>query len=334
MNKKQPVFFTSNTGRKDKYLIETRIWRDGTAYYVEKRAANERSKEHLENMLLAYENLFGVKKLKGIVEFVAPLLTPKGELRFEYIDGVSAERLLLESLLLGDKKKCYEIIDKVLHVIDCLPAVQTNPTSNPNYIEVFGSPFNHLTNCTPIGIIDLNFDNVIIDKEDKWHLYDYEWVFDFPVPKQLLRSRTLWYFLIRHKEILKYYSQDIESFLINSSVYVPKHLFNRYRRIFQDIEGVHTAEQNFQKYVTESTGTKLPEGKISITEEVPLLGIDLVIDKVVREKTKKIQNELSAEKTKSKLMEDKLNKITATKSFKIARKLSHAKRKMVRKEHR
>jgi hypothetical protein len=339
MTEQQPVFFVSNTERRNKFLTETRIWGKDATLYAEKRAVTVEATSHLEHMINTYVMLSGIKKLSNLVSIVAPEKTPQGNLKFTYIEGTSAERVLLEKVLIEDRQGAYEIIDKLFSLIDVLPSTNVNPVGNPSYVQVFGSAFDKEQICTKLGIIDLNLDNIIIDETGDWHLYDYEWAFDFPVPKQFLRMRFMWYFVSRHKETLRYHAQRIESVRIGKNIYVPAFLYDRYKKVFEKFKDLNIAESCFQLYVTGKESRHLPliADAEFVVEKVgsPVVGIDSMIKlveskakKPIRKEVEKIREELQSERKLRISFEHRLNSVTSTKSFRLARKLSYIKRRL------
>src|SRR3990167_4486666 len=112
MNTKQPVFFLSNTDRKDEFLIETRIWNNDSSFVIEKKAVNEKSQKHLDNMVNTYHKLSDLKKLSSLINILAPAQSSDQKLIFDYIEGPTAERVLLEKILIEDKQGVCDIIEK------------------------------------------------------------------------------------------------------------------------------------------------------------------------------------------------------------------------------
>jgi hypothetical protein len=331
-NAKQPVFFVSKTSRRDIFRIETRIWENNGVLSVEKRTVTKEAEAHLNRMLATYKSLSGLKNLSEELNLVKPIKTSPGALKFEYLEGQSAERTLLESILAEDRAAAVAIIDRLMALIDALPALKINPTGNPEYKEVFGNTFNRSAECTGLGIIDLNLDNFIVDKNGVWHLFDYEWMFDFPVPKELLRLRFMWYFVSRHREILRYHAQRIEMLEIGEGTLVPEFLYDKYGDLFRKIDTLLPAELSFQKYVS-GEDLKAPviygKGPRTVKVEPESLGIEAAIRRLASAQIEKIREELQTEQEQRALIEARLNRITSTKSFRLAKKVVAAKRKLV-----
>ncbi len=332
MSQLQPVFFTMSPERRTEFLLETRIWNKNGRMFAEKRAAALEAEPHLERMLSNYRTLSKLDTLSSLVS-VVPAAKSGATLEFDYIAGVSAERLLLEKILSEDTQGAFAIIDKLFAIIDSMPGQRVNPATNQEYLAVFGETFNKVLDCTKPGIIDLNLNNFIIDEAGRWHLYDYEWLFDFPVPKKLLRVRFLWYFLNRHKEILRYHAQRIESLTVGKALYTPKFIYQRYQKELMSLPDLAKAETNFQVYVTGVPAdrfARLRDGGFAVEEAVvPAQGIEATIQQGVREGTKAVKAELQTERARRVAAEQKLNAIIASRSYKLAKKAGSVKRKLL-----
>lgn len=304
----QPVFFLSNPNRKSKFLIETTIYQEKEGSFVEKKAGDPMAIEHIEYMMHTYKTLSSVDGLGNKINIISPLKISSGTLRFDFVDGISAERLLLEKILLDDSIASFAIIDKLFSYIDDLPSTKINPTKNPNYVEVFGWSYDKTMNCTNIGIIDINLDNIVIDKVGRWNLFDYEWMFEFPVPTKFLQMRFMWTFLYRHREILRYHSQRIESLRDSTgTLYIPKFIYNEYKQLFNGFEDLCSADLSFQVYVSGKVDKNLALIKEAgfKTEEAnsPVVGIEEVFEK----KSKATADEIK--RSRSYVLAKKINSI-------------------------
>lgn len=321
---RQPVFYVLKTNRKNQFLIETRIW-NRNGMYVEKKAASPASRDHLGKMLESYKALSGVKMINASI--VAPTKISPDVLRFDFIVGKSVERTLLENVLADDRRGVYSLIDTLFTLIDALPSLTTNPTENLDYVNVFGKSFNAAQECTSLGVIDLNLDNLIIDARGGWHLYDYEWVFDFPVPKQLLRARILWFFLTRHRETLRYHSQRIESVQIGDSLFAPKYVYDHYQKDFNHLEELSIAESAFQSYTSGKVDKDAANFDVKPADE-KIFGLDAIIKKHVNSATEKLKETLKDERKQNAQNEQKLDAILSSKTYDVATKMAMLKRQL------
>ena len=69
--------------------------------------------------------------------------------------------------------------------------------STPKFEEVFGG-YNELEGVgllsADVTDIDMIFENIIVSETGQWQLIDYEWTFDFPIPREYMLYRAVWYF--------------------------------------------------------------------------------------------------------------------------------------------
>lgn len=69
--------------------------------------------------------------------------------------------------------------------------------STPKFEEVFGR-YSILEDAKLLSAdvtdIDMIFENIIVSASGQWQLIDYEWTFDFPIPREYMLYRAVWYF--------------------------------------------------------------------------------------------------------------------------------------------
>jgi hypothetical protein len=244
----QPIFFTANPDRDDKFRLETRIWRKNGSLIAEKRASTPVAKQHLDNMLATYKTLSSLKPLAKTLR-IAKATKAGQHVIFDYIQGDSAERLLLEAILENKQEEAVGIVDKLITVIHSLPTTTVSPVAHPNYKHVFGDTYKTNTDCTSIGLIDLNLDNFVVDPKHNWYLIDYEWVFDFPVAKRFLVQRFLWWFITRYQETFRYHAKRLRVVEIANNFFVPAILYEHCRPYLSGFNDIQIAENCFQAYV-------------------------------------------------------------------------------------
>lgn len=61
--------------------------------------------------------------------------------------------------------------------------------------------------CLKQGILDFNLGNLIINSKGKVYFFDYEWCFNFPIPKDFILFRALFVLLI-NTSLKKFYTLD------------------------------------------------------------------------------------------------------------------------------
>jgi hypothetical protein len=247
----QPLFYVSNPERKRRFGIATAIERSGDRLVARKSPLDTAAAGHVAKLEETYRTLSAVPGLSDLLSIAEPRIDGTTA-EFDFIEGRNAERVLLERMLADERTDAIAMLDKLLAVIDALPAVTTNPADQEDYVEVFGRTYDRPEECAGIGALDLNLDNVIIGADARWHLIDYEWAFDFAIPKGYLFRRFLfWFFCVRYREALEHHAARLDSVCIASGTYVPGYLHTRYAPHFAGLEEATTAEIAFQEFVKE-----------------------------------------------------------------------------------
>lgn len=325
---KQPVFFTSDPLRKSQFRVETKIWQseDGT-FLVEKVASSVKAVNHLKNMIDTCSFLASLKNFKQYTYIAPAKIYGEQKVSFPYIKGTSAERILLNNIFLNEEESII-IIDKLINIIKALPTEKINPSTNKNYSDIFGKTFNTVQSCTSIALIDLNFDNFIINNKNQWYLIDYEWSFKFPIAQNYLISRALWYFIYRHREIFRYHSQNLNCLKLAEGIYVPEFLYKKYKEYIQYFDEVQKAEKNFQNYVL-STNTNQPTITFFNKPEQSkseLLGIERIVNHAEKAKElHKLKEEIKKLRYERNSAVSENNNIKNSRSYKLARRIASAK---------
>jgi uncharacterized coiled-coil protein SlyX len=203
------IFAKYNSERVPKYQIVTKIVEDkDQKRYALKEPMCEEAKEHIETI---YQNY---KLLKSVydINLVKPTKVKSG-VQFELAEGRSLENILLTAISQNDDQKFQKYIDKFLAFVDGM-VYKRDVVFKPSqeFEDVFGSwDIDEPQDIIKVANIDMIFSNIFIDERDEFRLIDYEWVFDFEVPKSYVVWRSLAIFSIYHTvNIAKYYNQIIQ----------------------------------------------------------------------------------------------------------------------------
>ena len=186
------IFAKYNSERLPKYQIVTKIVldNDGQRYAIKEALCNE-AKEHIEDIYKNYELL----KNSHNLNLVKPTKIENGVM-FEMAKGISLENILLEATTQNDKERFAKYIDKFLDLLDGM-VTKRNTIFEPSeeFITIFGQwESNEPQDIIKPANIDLIFGNIFVNENDEFTLIDYEWVFDFEVPKSFVVWRSLNFF--------------------------------------------------------------------------------------------------------------------------------------------
>lgn len=239
---KQPLFYRSNRDRKQEFLIETTVESNAV---VQKRALTSGGDSHVTAMGAHYDTLSSIFGDGSIVSPVSGTVK-SGSVVFPFVGGVTLDRHILDQIIRGDTNAVLATIRHFIQLVKTLPEA---PSSN-DYKTVFGNVVwpESTTYVTP-ALIDSNFDNIIIDESGQWHLIDYEWVFNFPIPVDFLIARTLIYFFQGYAEMLRYHGNTINLVELVGGTFTPDYIHQAFKQYFEVAPLVLEMESNFQKYV-------------------------------------------------------------------------------------
>jgi hypothetical protein len=238
------IFAKYNRERLPKYQIVTKIVVDEDGHkYALKEALCDEAMEHIENIYFNYELL----KSSYNINLVKPTKLEKG-LLFEMADGKSLENILLESLNNNDEVKFKNYIDKFLSFLDGMVSrrnVEFIPSKE--FEAIFGKwKISENQDIVKVANVDLIFGNIFVNKKDEFSLIDYEWVFDFEIPKSYIVWRSLVIFST-------YHSVNFDNKYINSIINLNNEYFLELDEFFATyVHGVN------KKYFFPSSVAKVP----------------------------------------------------------------------------
>lgn len=230
-NYNQTNFEKYNRCRKSAFRIKTELFEKEHTKYVRKIALNEAAKEHVfrlkdneQKWIDYFPNIIPVKGYMEGNDYVVP-----------YIDGVDLDTLFYDcrhNSMLFIEKFCY-FTNKYLK------PDQTNLipfTASEKFISIFGNqyPSNQMAlSCTNIDMI---FSNLKLTSDEKLYCFDYEWVFEFPIPYEYMIWRSASQLYIKYMTYLMRYISK-EDFLTKAGI------SNKNLPIYEQME------KNFYEYV-------------------------------------------------------------------------------------
>lgn len=199
---KKMLFAQAQYLRKREFTILTKLIEENGKKYITKEAVYPEGKNHVESIYSNYrllqksENNFKLPKTTLVDNVVTT----------DYIDSpnlaAEIETLLIERKIEEANKKVSEFI-KYLNTI---PVVKTNPYTSQEFTQLFDPDKKHFSknqvDCWYPGFHDINFDN-FIKKDKEYYFIDFEWCFDFPLPKNFLILRAIFFLSLKLKSVLK-----------------------------------------------------------------------------------------------------------------------------------
>lgn len=246
------VYSHGAVSRLPEFATITRIRKSGKSLSVEKLAASDKSSKHISRILknnkLLASNFSDTPSIK--VNAAAILKTHQSAISLEHVGSPSLQEQLIGSLTSHNFTKTEELIDAYISVIDTFKTKTMVASKQAKYVKILGKTYNAPVECVLPGFLDLNFDNILLRGSGDYELIDYEWTYEFAVPKKLLISRALIYFFTRHHQIVRALcAPNFRCIELGENFVVPQSIYKKYRQYFTGLNEVIKAETNFQKYV-------------------------------------------------------------------------------------
>gem|GEM_PF-3886698 len=205
------IFAKYNSERLPQFQIVTKLVKDNNEkHYAIKQALTKEALKHIDQIFLNYELLTS----KYTINLVQPQKTSDGIL-FEMAQGKSLENILLECIEKSDKESFEKYVNKFIDFVDSF-VTKRNVIFEPceNFKSIFGEwKNNEPQDIIEIANIDMIFGNIFVDNAI-FTLIDYEWVFNFPIPKSYVVWRSLAIFSAYHSiEMNKFIEINNEDFM-------------------------------------------------------------------------------------------------------------------------
>ncbi|MFQ8704821.1 MAG: class I SAM-dependent methyltransferase [Thomasclavelia sp.] len=226
--------------RKEDYQILTSIINDGENKFVVKKPLTDKSIIHLERMYNYYKEINRSKKYNNKIRY-CPVKIEEDRVIFDFIYGRSLETLIKECIIEHKEDELTKYIEILIDVID-LQKKEKFKYSN-EFKEVFGD-IKGLEDLEAVSFpnIDLIPDNLIIDASGTVNIIDYEWVYNFLVPKTFIIFRSLF-----HSKAFNLLSVEKKD-----ELYIKYGILDKLKDVYLQME------INFQKYIS-GEGNKMSE---------------------------------------------------------------------------
>ena len=187
----RPIRIKFNSDRQGKFRIQTCICQDNGKKMIIKKALTEDAEGHLNEMLLNQEDL---KKIYPQYHISKAKKIASDEVSFEFLNGVELAQRYENAIKNGNKQKFQEImLNQKDMILACKEDNFCSFYTTEDFEKIFGDGKAFVGNLA-MKISDFEFTshNIIIDENtDEIGLIDYEYVFSFPVPVELILFHCL-----------------------------------------------------------------------------------------------------------------------------------------------
>ena len=327
------VFGQTSPNRGASYKIRTTAYELNKSGHIrfKKEALTKEAIPHIQKMFTTYRKLTDILTQNKLIRVAQPLesIDGKSAVEFDFIKGQSAEDLLLHAILEDKLDEASEIIKKFTSIIQSLSQNVSEKPIGKNFSKYFGSnevsKFNHKEVVTS-GLLDLNLDNFIIDEKDKsWWLIDYEWRLDVPIPLELVKYRSLFYFFSRHSSMIRSRCDKFDV-LQNNILALPKALTEDNLVDPQKINLAYIIEHKYLQPAIFGTKIQQPRpSKYDRAIQEQYYDID-----AKEQRLSQLEGDNQNLRESVEQLEKHINQIRASKAYRVASKVARAKKKLIK----
>lgn len=184
------LFAKYNRERLPKFQTVTKIVElDSGQQKAIKQALMPEAQQHIAEI---YANYTRLTTRYPQIKLVPPTREDATTVSFPMANGISLENLLKQALDKQDKCAFFALLDKFAAYIDSFVAErQVKFVPCEKFKQVFGEwTLDEPQDLIELANVDMIFSNLFIADDGSITQIDYEWVFDFKIPKKLLLFRV------------------------------------------------------------------------------------------------------------------------------------------------
>lgn len=187
------MYVKYNRDRKKNYQIKTCICEENGEKRVKKVPLTALAIDHVKMFTTNYELL---KDMNKNVIYLEPKLEDNNVISYSYVEGKYFDNQIEK--LYTNLEQLYEKLQEFSHLVyQFNDHYYCEAKKTDKFIEVFGDVDFVDSKWVKCGNIDLNINNVVFLK-DKIYCFDYEWVFDFPIPVDYIKYRNICLFFYKY----------------------------------------------------------------------------------------------------------------------------------------
>lgn len=288
--KEKLIFSKYSDSRDNEYKIRTSILIDKRGNKkVEKIPLNKKSINHIEKI---YNNYTILKSQYENSDFhLETCRKLDNKIEFDYIEGKTFVEILNEEF---DKNGLEAVIERIKELKEKLYKLSNNEKFeiSEEFKKVFGSvKLDENKKCIKPANIDFIGTNLIYSN-GKFHIIDYEWVFNFYIPIDYIVYRTIFYYqdenVYKNKINLRKILEKLEISVQEEEKYYKMELqFDKYVRSKEYILEKLYTRFKMRKISVEKTLLKIENYRVMVTDKDRHIGN---LDKIIEDKEAKITN--------------------------------------------
>jgi len=170
------------------------------------------------------------------------------------MDFPSLELLIEQSLIEKKFIEANNYISALQDILDNIDSISVCPYDNKEFRLNFDPQNKYRSwkkeDCCKLGILDIDFDNVLMDNHDKPILIDSEWVLNIPIPKKFILFRALFYLCNQLQSIIATYcSEDFPCYEVLLYFLMPVKWFDALKLSQNEVRKYMYFESEFQNKI-------------------------------------------------------------------------------------
>lgn len=232
------IYSKFSNDRSPEFNIRTEICADNKGKRcIRKYPSTDASIAHVNSML---EHYVGLNDQFAGSAFKANHCKKKaGYVEFEYINGKTLEVTLNQMIADNDMSSAYKLLHAYVDEIHKIYGKEEFKLTE-EFKQIFGEvSFSKTMYAGSVYDIDLIFANIIIS-DGIWHVIDYEWTFDFPIPADFVIYRAMFYYFLENPKSRESFGDLVYKELGFTA---------------EDVEIFHQMDNAFQKYTKGTSHT-------------------------------------------------------------------------------
>lgn len=199
---KKVHFAQSQYRRKREFVVLTQLIEENNSKFITKESIYPEGEKHIQTIFDNYNLLNKPEYL-----FVLPQTKfEKSKLYIDYIDHPNLASEIETLLIEGNYEKATSKIQDFFNFLKKIPTIKSNPYQSTDFVRLFDPKKQYFSktkiDCWSPGFYDTNLDN-FIKKDNTYYFVDFEWCFNFPIPRDYLLLRSLFYLGIKLNRILQ-----------------------------------------------------------------------------------------------------------------------------------
>jgi 2-polyprenyl-3-methyl-5-hydroxy-6-metoxy-1,4-benzoquinol methylase len=327
------IYAHGSVNRLPAYRTITRLVKHDKELEIEKMPFDSRAKGHISRLGSKSKKLTRLFPAGNSIINISEFLGQQKDIaRFHFTDGRSLQNDLMANIIAGNNENCFAIVDMFIEVLNNFPSKTIVPSEQSGLREILGSGFTKSEECISPGVVDLNFDNIIYNSTtETYEIIDYEWLYDFAIPKNYLIARAMSYFFRRHNQIIRATTSPARpAYQLTDDLIIPLEIYERYSGYFAQLKLYDEAESKFQMAIVGKASKRHPIRRRLIDTELPDNTVDAYRNLQIqhRQIVDALRKDVEELRTRFAVIQKNVDRVSGSTPWKVASRLNRLRRRI------